>query len=111
LLGAVIDDYTANLEQNEFKRKVVRCLQLFGAVVGRDTPVSPQAHGAVSQPVVAAPDLAVGNGRQHQTVVPAVGNSGTGDKAQPPPWTWAEMALSWGGQKQTPPRSTTLSHN
>jgi len=40
LLGTVIDDYIANLKENQFKRKVVRCLQLFGAVVGRDTSVS-----------------------------------------------------------------------
>lgn len=39
VLGTVIDDYITNLKQNEFKRKVVRCLQLFGAIVGRDTPV------------------------------------------------------------------------
>ena len=39
LLGAVIDDYTDNLKETGFTRKVRRCLQLFGEMVGRDTPV------------------------------------------------------------------------
>lgn len=38
-LGAVIDAYVADLRQTEFTRKVKRCLQLFGAMVGRDIPV------------------------------------------------------------------------
>lgn len=38
-LGVVIDDYLANLKQTGFTRKVKRCLQLFGEIVGRDTPV------------------------------------------------------------------------
>lgn len=39
LLGTVIDAYLANLRQTEFTRKVKRCLQLFGEMVGRGTPV------------------------------------------------------------------------
>lgn len=39
LLGTVIDAYLADLRQTGFTRKVKRCLQLFGAMVGRDTPV------------------------------------------------------------------------
>ncbi len=38
-LGTVIDAYLADLKQTEFTRKVKRCLQLFGVMVGRDTPV------------------------------------------------------------------------
>ncbi len=38
-LGTVIDAYVASLRQTEFTRKVKRCLQLFGAMVGRDSPV------------------------------------------------------------------------
>lgn len=38
-LGTVIDAYVASLRQTEFTRKVRRCLQLFGAVVGREIPV------------------------------------------------------------------------
>lgn len=42
LLGAVIDDYITKQEKTptEFTRKVKRCLQLFGAIVGRSTPVA-----------------------------------------------------------------------
>ncbi len=38
-LGTVIDAYVASLRQTEFTRKVKRCLQLFGAMVGRGSPV------------------------------------------------------------------------
>lgn len=40
LLGKVMDDYLLNLRETGFKRKVRRCLQLFGEMVGRDLPVS-----------------------------------------------------------------------
>lgn len=40
MLGTVIDDYLGTLRETEFTRKVRRCLQLFGEMVGRDLPVT-----------------------------------------------------------------------
>lgn len=48
LLGSVIDDYLANLKQTTFTRKVKRCLQLFGEMVGRETPVKALKQQAVT---------------------------------------------------------------
>lgn len=39
-LGTVIGRYVDGLPENEFKRKVRRCLQLFAEMVGRDTEVT-----------------------------------------------------------------------
>jgi integrase len=39
-LGKVIDGYLSSLRETDFTRKVRRCLQLFGAMVGRDLPVT-----------------------------------------------------------------------
>ncbi|MEJ8838661.1 DUF6538 domain-containing protein [Ramlibacter sp. AN1133] len=39
-LGKVIDEYLPTLRETEFTRKVRRCLQLFGEMVGRDLPVT-----------------------------------------------------------------------
>lgn len=38
-IGKVIDDYFADVVKNKFTRKVRRCLQLFGQVIGRETPI------------------------------------------------------------------------
>ncbi|MBL0920242.1 MAG: hypothetical protein IBJ14_16185 [Hydrogenophaga sp.] len=47
-LGDVIDHYTEGLPDNEFRRKVVRCLLLFGEMVGRSTPVAELRQMAVT---------------------------------------------------------------
>lgn len=39
-LGGVIEHYVDGLPDNGFRRKVVRCLQLFGEMIGRDLPVA-----------------------------------------------------------------------
>lgn len=49
LLGKVIDDYVAAVKQSGYTRKVKRCLQLFGVVMGRDTPVKDIRQKAVTQ--------------------------------------------------------------
>lgn len=49
LLGNVIDDYVASVKQSGYTRKVKRCLQLFGVVIGRDTPVKEIRQKAVTQ--------------------------------------------------------------
>lgn len=38
-LGSVTDSYLATIKQSDYTRKIERCLQLFCAVIGRDTPV------------------------------------------------------------------------
>lgn len=48
LLGDVIDRYLTGLPENGFKRKVNRCLQLFGEIVGRDLPVAELRQQAVT---------------------------------------------------------------
>ena len=48
-LGAVIDDYMASVRENDFKRKVRRCLQLLGEMVGRDLPVAEFRQKVVTQ--------------------------------------------------------------
>ena len=48
LLGSVIDGYFANLTETTFTRKARRCLQLFGAMVGRDTPVTALKQQAIT---------------------------------------------------------------
>lgn len=47
-LGAVIDQYLAGIKQSGYTRKVRRCLQLFGEVIGRETPVSEIKQKAVT---------------------------------------------------------------
>lgn len=47
-LGAVIDHYVMGLPDNDFRRKVVRCLQLFGEMVGRNLPVAELRQKAVT---------------------------------------------------------------
>jgi integrase len=49
LLGKVIDDYVASVKQSGYTRKVKRCLQLFGVVIGRDTPVKEIRQKVVTQ--------------------------------------------------------------
>ena len=39
VLGGVIDHYLAGVPENGFKRKVKRCLTLFGEMLGRDLPL------------------------------------------------------------------------
>jgi integrase len=48
-LGRVIDEYVASLQENGFKRKIVRCLQLFGELVGRELPASDLRQRVVTQ--------------------------------------------------------------
>lgn len=48
-LGDVIDHYMLGLPANDFKRKVRRCLQLFGEMVGRDLKVGELRQKAVTQ--------------------------------------------------------------
>lgn len=48
-LGDVIDNYEKGLRENDFRRKVVRCLQLFGEMLGHKTPVSELRQKAVTQ--------------------------------------------------------------
>lgn len=48
-LGAVIDHYLLGLADNDFKRKVRRCLQLFGGMLGRDLKVTELRQKAVTQ--------------------------------------------------------------
>ena len=47
-LGEVIDHYVKGLPDNDFRRKVVRCLQLFGEMVGRDLPITELRQRAVT---------------------------------------------------------------
>lgn len=47
-LGEVIEHYVGGLPDNDFRRKVVRCLQLFGEMVGRDLPVAELRQRAVT---------------------------------------------------------------
>lgn len=49
LLGKVIDDYVGSVKQSGYTRKVKRCLQLFGVVIGRNTPVKEIRQKAVTQ--------------------------------------------------------------
>lgn len=48
-LGQVIDEYVAALQDNGFKRKIVRCLQLFGELAGRELPVRDVRQRVVTQ--------------------------------------------------------------
>ena len=48
-LGVVIDDYIKGLKSNDFRRKVVLCLRLFGTMLGRSTTVSDVRQKAVTQ--------------------------------------------------------------
>lgn len=48
VLGDVIDYYLEGVPENHFKRKVRRCLQLFGEMLGRDLPVSELRQKAVT---------------------------------------------------------------
>jgi integrase len=48
-LGDVINHYLMGLPENGFKRKVRRCLQLFGELVGRDLKVGELRQKAVTQ--------------------------------------------------------------
>lgn len=48
-LGEVIDHYLQGLPENGFKRKVKRCLELFGEMLGRGLPVSDLKQRAVTQ--------------------------------------------------------------
>lgn len=47
-LGEVIEHYVGGLQDNEFRRKVVRCLQLFGEMLGRDLPITELRQRAVT---------------------------------------------------------------
>lgn len=47
-LGEVIEHYVRGLPDNDFRRKVVRCLQLFGEMVGRDLPITELRQRAVT---------------------------------------------------------------
>ena len=47
-LGAVIETYVANIKQSGYTRKVKRCLQLFGKVIGTGTPVQDIKQKAVT---------------------------------------------------------------
>jgi len=47
-LGDVIDHYLKGLPSNDFKRKVRRCLQLFGEMLGRDLNVNELRQKAVT---------------------------------------------------------------
>lgn len=47
-LGEVIEHYVRGLPDNDFRRKVVRCLQLFGEMVGRDLPIAELRQRAVT---------------------------------------------------------------
>lgn len=47
-LGDVIDHYVKGLPDNDFKRKVKRCLQLFGEMLGRNLPVADLRQKAVT---------------------------------------------------------------
>jgi integrase len=47
-LGSVIDGYLRTLRETDFTRKVRRCLQLFGEMVGRDLPVTELRQMAVT---------------------------------------------------------------
>jgi len=48
-LGKVIDDYLSTIKQSGYTRKVKRCLQLFGAVIGRDSLVRDIRQKAITQ--------------------------------------------------------------
>lgn len=48
-LGDVIDHYLKGLAANDFQRKVRRCLQLFGVMLGRDLKVSELRQKAVTE--------------------------------------------------------------
>jgi hypothetical protein len=48
-LGEVIDHYLQGLPENGFKRKVKRCLELFGEMLDRDLPVKDLKQIAVTQ--------------------------------------------------------------
>lgn len=48
-LGDVIDNYVTGLKTNDFRRKVVLCLRLFGTMLGRTTAVSDLRQKAVTQ--------------------------------------------------------------
>ena len=47
-LGDVIDHYAEGLPGNDFRRKVMRCLLVFGEMVGRTTPVAELRQMAVT---------------------------------------------------------------
>ncbi len=49
VLGKVIDHYLAGLPENEFKRKVKRCLTLFGAMIGQDLPLQNLSQKVITQ--------------------------------------------------------------
>ena len=49
LLGDVIDTYLLSVKQSGYTRKVKRCLDLFGAVIGRDTSVRDIKQRTVTQ--------------------------------------------------------------
>lgn len=48
-LGEVIDDYVTGLKDNDFRRKVVLCLKLFGEMLGRGSKVENLRQKAVTQ--------------------------------------------------------------
>ena len=48
-LGDVIDHYLKGLTVNDFQRKVRRCLQLFGEMLGRDLPIADVRQKAVTE--------------------------------------------------------------
>lgn len=47
-LGSVIDDYLSTVKQSGYTRKIRRCLQLFGEVIGRDTQAAEIKQKAVT---------------------------------------------------------------
>lgn len=48
-LGEVIDHYLKGLPDNDFQRKVKRCLQLFGEMIGRSLPITDLRQKAVTE--------------------------------------------------------------
>ena len=48
-VGDVIDHYVKGLPDNDFRRKVKRCLQLFGEMIGRDLTIAELRQKAVTE--------------------------------------------------------------